>query len=162
VATGTYTAGGSFSGTAASSQAQSASATGTYTPAAVTGSAASAQAQTTAGTGTYTAVGVSGTATSAQAQRSAASGSTVLGSAVWPTPAQVQIGISYGPTGAEYLGTLVATASQVVSAVTMQINTTSMQVDDSTVLLLVQPTAAVTVSTLSATSVADNTLVSLY
>jgi hypothetical protein len=62
-------------GTLATSQAQSVAATGTASPAAVSGTVATRQAQTTALAGSASPANVSGTGTASQGQTSAASGS---------------------------------------------------------------------------------------
>jgi hypothetical protein len=74
-ADGSFTAAGIVSGSVATSQAQTASLSGSVTVPAVTGALTTSQAQTVAATGTASPATVSGTGTASQGQSSAASGS---------------------------------------------------------------------------------------
>lgn len=120
--------GGGVTGTGASSQAQTSSASGSHTVAAVTGTATSSQAQTSAATGAHAPAAVTGTATTSQAQTSAASGShtiaAVTGSA---TSSQAQtssasgshtIAAVTGDATSSQAQTSAATGSHAVQAVT--------------------------------------------
>lgn len=54
----------------------------------------------------------------------ASAGAVSIGGAYWPTPAQVLVGVTYGPTGAEYTGTAIGsgpTAESIAAAVRIEL-----------------------------------------
>lgn len=88
--------GGGVTGVGTSSQAQTSSASGSFTPANVTGAGASSQAQTSVATGTHTPAAVTGTATTSQAQTSNATGVFSAGVTGNATSSQAQSSTATG------------------------------------------------------------------
>lgn len=105
-------------GTATTSQAQTASASGAHAPAAVTGTATSSQAQTASASGAYSSSGVTGTGSTSQAQTSDASGSHTIAAVTGTvTTSQAQtVSGSGSHVVAAVSGTVTTSQAQTVSA----------------------------------------------